>query len=59
MAISTVTDWRNFGDDFDPNTLKMPNNPRHRRIIEAIRVAADTQVDSSHHARSQAPVARS
>jgi Putative restriction endonuclease len=47
MAMSTVTDWRDVDDDFDPDTLKMPDNPRHRRIIEAIGVAADTQVDSS------------
>ena len=46
MLMSTTTDWFDVEDDIDPDTLKIPDNPRHHRIVEAIGVAADTQVEA-------------
>jgi hypothetical protein len=44
MLMSTVTDWRDLDDDFDPDTLKMPENPKHRRLIDAIGLVANHYV---------------
>jgi Putative restriction endonuclease len=45
MPMSTIADRLEADDAIDPDTLKMPENPKHRRIIDAIAVAAETQLD--------------
>jgi Putative restriction endonuclease len=44
MLMSTVTDWRDLDDGFDPDTQKMPENPKHRRLIDAIGMVANHYV---------------
>jgi Putative restriction endonuclease len=41
MVMATAMDWRDVDDNADPDTLKMPENPRHQRIIKAIGMVAD------------------
>jgi hypothetical protein len=40
MAMSTTADWLHADDDLDPDTLKVPENPEHRRIVDAIGIVA-------------------
>jgi hypothetical protein len=44
MLMSTIAERLDADDAIDPDTLKVPENPKHRRIIDAIAVAADTQL---------------
>ncbi len=36
MVMSTAADWLDVEDDADPDTLKVPENPDHRRIVDAL-----------------------
>jgi Putative restriction endonuclease len=40
MAMSTTAGWLDADDDLDPDTLKVPENPEHRRIVDAIGIVA-------------------
>lgn len=40
MSMSTATDWLAADDDVDPDTLKVPESPEHRRIVDAIGIVA-------------------
>jgi Putative restriction endonuclease len=40
MLMSTTADWLDVDDEVDPDTLKVPENPEHRRIVDAIGVVA-------------------
>jgi hypothetical protein len=38
--MSTTADWLDVDDEVDPDTLTVPENPEHRRIVDAIGVVA-------------------
>lgn len=40
MPMSTTADWLDADDDLDPDTMKVPENPEHRRIVDAIGIVA-------------------
>jgi hypothetical protein len=40
MAMSTTAGWLDADDDLDPDTVKVPENPEHRRIVDAIGIVA-------------------
>ncbi len=40
MSMSTASKWLVEDENFDPDTLKMPENPKHRRMIDTIAVVA-------------------
>jgi Putative restriction endonuclease len=44
MLMPTTVDCLDVDDNFDPDTLKMPENPKHRRIIDAIGMVANHYV---------------
>jgi Putative restriction endonuclease len=44
MLMSTAADWLDVEDDADPDTLKVPENPDHRRIVDAIGIVAARQL---------------
>jgi hypothetical protein len=44
MLMPTTVDCLDVDDNIDPDTLKMPENPRHRRIIDAIGMVANHYV---------------
>jgi hypothetical protein len=44
MVMSTAADWLDVEDDADPDTLKVPENPDHRRIVDAIGIVAARQL---------------
>jgi Uma2 family endonuclease len=44
--MSTAADWLVDDENFDPDTLKMPENPKHRAMIETIAVVARHYVGS-------------
>lgn len=40
MLMSTAAGWLDVDDDVDPDTLKVPETPEHRRIVDAIGIVA-------------------
>jgi Putative restriction endonuclease len=44
MLMSTAADWLDVEDDADPDTLKVPENPDHRRMVDAIGIVAARQL---------------
>lgn len=44
MLMPTTVDCLDVDDNIDPDTLKMPENPKHRRIIDAIGMVANHYV---------------
>lgn len=40
MLMSTTADWLVDDESVDPDTLKVPENPKHRAIVETIAVVA-------------------
>ena len=42
--MSTAADWRDIDEHIDPDTLKVPENPEHRRVVDAIGIVASREL---------------